>query len=64
MRSTSFPGHSIPCNLEIQNQISEIDTERAKLAAVLKKMNDGVIIVDGKGIVQLINPAAENMYYL
>ena len=49
-------------NLEIQNQISEIDTERAKLAAVLKKMNDGVIIVDGKGMVQLINQAAENMY--
>ena len=49
-------------NLEIQNQISEIDTERAKLAAVMEKMNDGVIIIDGKGIVQLINPAAENMY--
>ncbi len=49
-------------NLEIQNQISEIDTERAKLAAVLEKMNDGVIIVDGKGKVQLINPAAVKMY--
>ncbi len=49
-------------NLEIQNQISEIDTERAKLSAVLEKMNDGVIIVDGKGMVQLINPAAKKMY--
>jgi two-component system, OmpR family, phosphate regulon sensor histidine kinase PhoR len=49
-------------NLEIQNQISEIDAERAKLSAVLEKMNDGVIIVDGNGMVQLINPSAEKMY--
>ena len=49
-------------SLKIQDQISEIETERTKLAAVLNKMNDGILIVDGKGMVQLINPAAENMF--
>jgi two-component system phosphate regulon sensor histidine kinase PhoR len=49
-------------SIQIQNQISEIEAERTKLAAVLDKMNDGILIIDGKGIVQLINPAAENMF--
>lgn len=46
----------------LQDQLSSIEMESAKLSAVLEKMNDGVIIVDGKGIVQLINPAAVQLY--
>lgn len=49
-------------SLKIQDQINEVETERTKLSAVLNKMNDGILIVDGKGIVQLINPAAKNMF--
>ncbi len=49
-------------SLKIHNQINEIEAERTKLAAVLNKMNDGILIVDGKGHVQLINPAAETMF--
>lgn len=46
----------------LQQQFSKIEMESAKLSAVLNKMNDGVIIVDGKGMVQLINPAAVQMF--
>ena len=49
-------------SLKIQNQFSEIEAEKTRLGAVLNKMNDGILIVDGKGIVQLINPAAENLF--
>jgi len=47
---------------QLQNQILAIQSERSKLAAVLSEMTDGVIIVDKYGKIQLINPAAENMF--
>lgn len=47
---------------QIEIQIGEIGSERARLAAVLEKMNDGVLIVDEVGRVQLINPSAETMF--
>jgi two-component system phosphate regulon sensor histidine kinase PhoR len=49
-------------SLKIKSQITEIETESAKLSAVLQKMNDGVLIVDGVGNVQLINPAAARLF--
>ena len=39
-----------------------LETERSKLAAVLQKMTDGVLIVNSQGLVQLINPTAEKMF--
>ncbi len=43
-------------------QINDLETERARLEAVLQKMSDGVLIVDREGLVQLVNPAAEKMF--
>jgi two-component system phosphate regulon sensor histidine kinase PhoR len=48
--------------IQLQSQIGALETERSKLAAVLQGMTDGVLIVDQDGLVQLMNPAAENMF--
>lgn len=48
--------------VQLSNQIHELEAERAKLSAVLQKMTDGVLIVDQDGHLQLINPAAEQMF--
>jgi len=48
--------------VRLRKQINDLDTERSKLAAVLAQMTDGVIIAGEEGEVQLINPAAENMF--
>jgi len=45
-----------------ENRISRLDAERAKLAAVLDRMTDGVLIVDAEGKVQFANPAVENLF--
>jgi two-component system phosphate regulon sensor histidine kinase PhoR len=46
----------------LSGQITDLETERARLEAVLQKMTDGVLIVDAEGLVQLLNPAAEKMF--
>jgi two-component system phosphate regulon sensor histidine kinase PhoR len=46
----------------MSGQIHELETERARLEAVLQKMTDGVLIVDSEGLVQLVNPAVEKMF--
>jgi two-component system phosphate regulon sensor histidine kinase PhoR len=46
----------------LSGQINDLETERARLEAVLEKMTDGVLIVDSEGLVQLVNPAAEKMF--
>jgi two-component system phosphate regulon sensor histidine kinase PhoR len=38
------------------------ESERARLAAVLDQMTDGVLIADAQGIVRFANPAAEKMF--
>jgi len=48
----------------LQEQFGALKTERGKLAAVLEKMTDGVLIVDDQGDIQLINPAAEQIFGL
>lgn len=45
-----------------QVRISRLDAERAKLAAVLDRMTDGVLIADAAGRVQFANPAAERLF--
>ncbi|HLE14487.1 MAG TPA: ATP-binding protein [Anaerolineales bacterium] len=47
---------------QLQIRSTEVETERNKLAAVLDQMADGVIIVDSRGRVMLINPAAEEIF--
>ena len=48
----------------LQAQFNVLETERGKLAAVLEKMTDGVLIVNEQGTILLINPAAEQIFAL
>lgn len=48
--------------IQIHSQLDALEIERGKLAAVLNHMTDSVILVDGEGSIQLLNPAAERMY--
>jgi two-component system phosphate regulon sensor histidine kinase PhoR len=43
-------------------QLATSDADRARLAAVLDQMTDGVIIADPSGHVQFANPAAERLF--
>jgi two-component system phosphate regulon sensor histidine kinase PhoR len=46
----------------LQAHSSDLEAERAKLAAVLDGMTDGVLIADAPGRVQFANPAAERLF--
>ena len=48
----------------LSGEIKELEKERATLEAVLQKMTDGVLIVDARGDIQLVNPAAEKMFLI
>jgi len=48
--------------IQLNTQIEELEIEQGKLSSVLANMTDGILIVDEKGVVQLINPAAERMF--
>jgi two-component system phosphate regulon sensor histidine kinase PhoR len=48
--------------VQLQSQIDDLEAERNKLAAVLHEMTDGVLIIDPKGKVQMLNAAAETMF--
>ena len=41
---------------------SAVDAERARLAAVLDQMTDGVLIADSQGLIQFANPAAGRLF--
>lgn len=43
-------------------QHATLESERARLAAVLEQMTDGVLIADADGIVQFANPAAGKLF--
>lgn len=47
---------------KIRQQVDDLQEERGKLAAVLDHMNDGILIVDAEGSIQLLNPAAAKMF--
>lgn len=46
----------------LRTQFDRLETERAKLAAVLHQMTDGVLMVDEAGRLQLMNAAAAKMF--
>jgi two-component system phosphate regulon sensor histidine kinase PhoR len=46
----------------LRSQITALDIERKKNAAVLQEMTDGAVIVDEQGHIQMINHAAEEMF--
>jgi two-component system phosphate regulon sensor histidine kinase PhoR len=45
-----------------QERTSGLAVERARLAAVLEQMTDGVLIADPGGAIQFANPAAEKLF--
>jgi two-component system, OmpR family, phosphate regulon sensor histidine kinase PhoR len=49
---------------KLRDQISDLKFERSKLSTILRQMTDGILIVDAKGQIELINPAAERIFNL
>jgi two-component system phosphate regulon sensor histidine kinase PhoR len=47
---------------QLRNQFEILHTERGRFAAILEQMTDGVVIVDQEGKVELINPAAQQLF--
>jgi len=47
---------------ELQTQISILEMEQKKLEVVLQQLTDGVAIVDRDGNIQMINPAAKDIF--
>jgi two-component system phosphate regulon sensor histidine kinase PhoR len=47
---------------KLRAHMTALETEQQKMASVLNEMSDGVLIVDEKSEIQLINPAAENIF--
>lgn len=48
-------------SLQLQKQLTEIDSEKRKFSKIVDQMADGIVIVDSMGKVILINPAARRM---
>jgi two-component system, OmpR family, phosphate regulon sensor histidine kinase PhoR len=46
---------------ELNEQLQAIDFERARLEAILEHLNDGILIVNPRGTVTLINRSAEEL---
>ena len=43
-------------------QLSNVESERARLATVLEQITDGVLIADAQGLIQFANPAASRLF--
>jgi len=43
-------------------RLSALEAERARLAAILDRMTDGVLIVDATGSIQMANPGAKKLF--
>ena len=50
-----------PSGTNVKHLASQLSEVAAKSEIIINAIGDGVIAVDGKGIVQLINPAAQNI---
>jgi two-component system, OmpR family, phosphate regulon sensor histidine kinase PhoR len=48
--------------LSLHERASVVEAERTRLAAVLDRMTDGVLIADSGGQIQFANPAAERLF--
>lgn len=46
---------------ELDDTVTRLTRERSRMAAVLENMADGVLIIDPRGSVRLINPAASKL---
>jgi len=57
-----FPYAVRTLTLVLRMRTSEVEAERSRLAAVLDRMTDGVLITDSSGQIQFANPAAERLF--
>jgi two-component system phosphate regulon sensor histidine kinase PhoR len=57
-----LPGTFHDLILSDRAQIQELETERARLAAMLDQMTDGVMIADPSGMINFANPAAGRLF--
>jgi two-component system, OmpR family, phosphate regulon sensor histidine kinase PhoR len=48
--------------VHLRERVAELGVEKARLEAILCNMDDGVLLVDGKKRIMLVNPAAESMF--
>jgi signal transduction histidine kinase len=46
---------------ELKAKIGDLTAERDRLSAILAGMAEGVVVIDGDGIVRVANPAAERI---
>lgn len=46
----------------MERRIVDVERERLKLATVLERMTDGVLIADGEGRIEFANPAAKSLF--
>lgn len=51
-------------SVRLHDTISQITEERNKVKAILTSMTDGVIAIDRKGSILLINPAIEKLFHI
>src|SRR6185503_16424339 len=49
---------------QMSRRVTELETERARMAAILSGMVEGVLVVDGEGRLRLVNDAARRMLNL
>lgn len=47
---------------QLNERIQALNSESSKLSTVLRQMTDGVLLIDAKNAIRLINPAAERMF--
>jgi two-component system phosphate regulon sensor histidine kinase PhoR len=50
--------------VQLSRRVGELETERARMAAILSGMVEGVLVVDGEGRLRLVNDAAQRMLNL
>jgi two-component system phosphate regulon sensor histidine kinase PhoR len=60
LESISSAVHALVLTFNLQ--LSNLESERARLAAILDQLTDGVLIADAEGRIQLANPAAEKLF--
>jgi two-component system phosphate regulon sensor histidine kinase PhoR len=47
---------------QLRSDVEDLQTERSKLSAILQQITDGLVMVNQQGLVEMINPAAEEMF--
>ena len=62
---SEFLAHAIThMSDQIRDKIEDIEQEKAKLDAVIMHMFEGIMVVDAKGVVQLMNPSLRKIFLI